>query len=119
MIEITVIRARIVRSPGCDGRRRTSRWRILPLRPEVSESNFSPRKRIRRCQVVVALCGPIDVLKIGMGGGRALIGFPRDNEVISRLPDHIERAERSSQPPRYHPDGVARRDGSSGAGPFR
>ena len=26
------IRARIVRSPGCDGRRRTSRWRILPLR---------------------------------------------------------------------------------------
>ena len=87
--------------------------------PEVSESNFSPRKRIRRCQVVVALCGPIDVLKIGMGGGRALIGFPRDNEVISRLPDHIERAERSIQPPRYHPDGVARRDGSSGAGPFR
>ena len=34
--------------------------------PEVSESNFSPRKRIRRCQVVVALCGPIDVLKIGL-----------------------------------------------------
>ena len=27
--------------------------------PEVSESNFSPRKRIRRCQVVVALCCPI------------------------------------------------------------
>ncbi len=84
--------------------------------PEVSESNFSLRKRIRRCQVVVALCGPIDVLKIGMGGGRALIGFPRDNEVISRLPDHIER---SIQPPRYHPDRVARRDGSSGAGSFR
>ena len=43
--------------------------------PEVSSQNFSPRKRMRRCQVVVALCGPIDVLKIGMGGGRALIGF--------------------------------------------
>ena len=84
--------------------------------PEVSESNFSPWKRIRRCQVVVALCGPIDVLKIGISSGRALIGFPRDDEVISLLPDHIER---SIQPPRYHPDGVAQRDGSSGAGPFR
>ena len=83
--------------------------------PEVSESNFRLRKPIRRCQVVVALYGPIDVLKIGMGGGCALIGFPRDNEVISRLPDHTER---SIQLPRYHPDGVARRDGSSGAGPF-
>ena len=32
MIGITVISARIVKPPGCDGRRRTSRWRILPLR---------------------------------------------------------------------------------------
>ena len=113
MIGITVIRARIVRSPGL--RRAATDLTVAntAAAPEVSESNFSPRKRIRRCQVVVALCGPIDVLKIGMGGGRALIGFPRDNEVISRLPDHIER---SIQPPRYYPDGVAQRDGSSGAG---
>ena len=32
MIGVTVISARIVKPPGCDGGRRTSRKRILPLR---------------------------------------------------------------------------------------
>ena len=55
MIGITVIRARIVRSPGCDGRRRTSRWRILPLRRKcpsqtsARESAYAAAKSLLLC----------------------------------------------------------------------
>ena len=65
MIGITVIRARIVRSPGCDGAAPDLTVANTAAAPEVSESNFSPRKRMRRCQVLryrrLPFAGPFSV----------------------------------------------------------
>ena len=118
MIGITVISARIVRSPGCDGWRRTSRWRILPLHRKCP-SQTSVRGSAYAGAKSLLLCVAQSTYSKSEWAGACPHRFSRDNEVISRLHDHIERAERSIQPPRYHSDGVARRDGSSGAGPFR
>ena len=52
MIAVTAISARIVKPPGCDGATPDLAKADTTAAPEVSESNFSPRKRMRRCQVV-------------------------------------------------------------------